>query len=343
MKTSLSLLLFLCIAVSAQAQINIQYSGSLKELLVTLRHQYGYKFMYSNDDVDDRQKMTVSAAEADMKSALEKVFGQIGISCEIKGKQVILKSEKPVDPDVVELSPVPVSNIPMVDTLPASLQMEPATALNALKSVSLLPPVEPETLPAPLQAQVNEKTAAQTGIEPNRNKAFVNNSPAGKIKSKSSLAIRNDFLYDLILTPNLGMEYKPVASVGIIVNGYWTHIGWGNGYKTYRLWAVAPEVRFYMTDSKRIYAGVMFQKGELNLKLNETGHQGYFIGGGVIIGYLMNLNERVKLDFGIGLGYTRYKYDSYQYIDGVNALSDSDFRNWWGPIKIGITLVWKII
>ncbi len=336
MKFLLTTFVFMGIAISMQAQTDIQFNGSLKELLVMLQRKYGYKFMYSNDDINDQQKIEVGITSAETEESLAKMFKQIKIHCEIKNRQVTLKPEKPVDSEVLPPPSNPAASIDSVAILPDSRHpIEPITSLDPLKPLTpdFLHAYESKMASISRKSDDEEKTANQMA----ELDMVVHKSP----RKVPVWAVHSNLLYDLALTPNMGIECR-IGYASIIVNGYWAHIDWDAGNKTYRLWAVSPELRFYMPESKRFYAGAMFQKGELNLKLNQTGRQGYFIGGGLTLGYLANLGNRTKLDLSVGLGYVNYEYDSYQYIDRMNIRTGSDKTNWWGITKIGIIFVWII-
>ena len=65
-------------------------------------------------------------------------------------------------------------------------------------------------------------------------------------------------------------------------------------------------------------------------------------GGGVAYGYAMPIARRLNLDFSIGLGYFRGDFKEYQPIDEHYVWQRTKRRNWIGPTKAEITLVWHI-
>lgn len=102
------------------------------------------------------------------------------------------------------------------------------------------------------------------------------------------------------------------------------------------------EVRYYMGEKKAWYLGAMFKAGQFNYKLSETGKQGDLMGGGITAGYRLRLNKALDLDFNLGLGYLNADYEKYEVIDGVRVRRGNETKDWWGPIKAGVTLVWKL-
>ena len=97
-----------------------------------------------------------------------------------------------------------------------------------------------------------------------------------------------------------------------------------------------------MGEKKAWYLGAMFKAGQFNYKLSETGKQGDLIGGGIMGGYLLRLNDALSLDFSLALGYLNADYEKYEVIDGVRVRRGNDTKNWWGPVNAGVTLVWTL-
>ncbi len=156
------------------------------------------------------------------------------------------------------------------------------------------------------------------------------------------LAMRANLLRWATLTPDLGIEWRVNRHVGIAVSGSWTSWSWDNKNRRYALWEVAPEVRYYIGKTKRGYLGAQYKAGGFNYKFGKTGRQGDLMGGGLVGGYLLRLNNAFSLDFALGVGYLRADYDRYVVIDGVRVNRGKAGKNWWGPTHAGVTLVWNI-
>lgn len=155
-------------------------------------------------------------------------------------------------------------------------------------------------------------------------------------------SLRANLLRWATLTPDLGLEWRINRYVGILVNGTWTSWEWKEKARRYALWKVSPEVRYYIGKEKRGYVGAMYHIGEFNYKLDETGKQGDYQGGGIAGGYLLELNRTLSLDFHAGIGYTRAEYDKYRVTDGVRVRGEGQTKNYWGINQFGITLVWLV-
>ena len=155
-------------------------------------------------------------------------------------------------------------------------------------------------------------------------------------------ALRANLLRWATLTPDLGIEWRINRHVGIAVNGTYTSWSWDDKNRRYALWEVAPEVRWYLGKEKRGYIGAMYKAGQFNYKLSETGRQGDIMGGGIVGGYQLKLNNALALDFNLGIGYIHADTERYTVIDGTRVRQGKESKNWWGPTSAGVTLVWTI-
>ena len=155
-------------------------------------------------------------------------------------------------------------------------------------------------------------------------------------------ALRANLLRWATLTPDLGVEWRISRHVGIAVNGSFTSWSWQHINRRYALWEINPEVRWYIGKEKRGYVGAMYKAGEFNYKFSATGKQGDLMGGGIVGGYQLRLNNALLLDLSLGLGYIHADYDTYTVIDNVRVRQGKESRNWWGPTQAGVTLVWTI-
>jgi|AGTN01.2.fsa_nt_gi Protein of unknown function (DUF3575). len=161
--------------------------------------------------------------------------------------------------------------------------------------------------------------------------------------SQGEVAIRTNLLYWLAAAPNLGIEWKSSDNFGILVNGLWNHWSWSDKEKLYRTWMISPEVRWYLGQRKHWFVGTEFHAGEFNLKFHETGRQGNLIGGGLTGGYKLRLSRMFDLDFSLGLGYTKFDYDTYYRSNKVMVKKETGLKkDIFGPTQAGVSLIWKI-
>ena len=181
----------------------------------------------------------------------------------------------------------------------------------------------------------------ESAVQEKTDEPVINAAPTTSTAPK--LSLRANLLRWATLTPDLGLEWRINRDWGILVNGSWTSWSWNDGDRRYALWEVAPEVRYYLGSEKLGYLGAMYKAGEFNYKLGTTGRQGNLMGGGIMGGYLLRLNNAISLDFSLGVGYLRADYDKYLLIDGVRVKRGSETKNWWGSVSAGVTLVWNVL
>lgn len=163
-------------------------------------------------------------------------------------------------------------------------------------------------------------------------------------------AVRTNVLYDVMLLPTLGVEWRINPDLGVKLDG--SLAWWGNEHgKTMKVWLLNPEVRWYLLRNKRLYAGVSGSYGEYNLYKyplgslfsKDTGYQGTLWSAGLTVGYQLYLSHCFSVDFNLGLGYTQSDYDSFRMIDGVRVYkSKNQSKSLFGPTQAGISLIWTI-
>lgn len=163
-------------------------------------------------------------------------------------------------------------------------------------------------------------------------------------KLQTHVSISANLLRWASLTPDLGIEWRICPSIGIRVNGSWTSWTWNDAGRRYALWEISPEIRWYIGENKRWYAGLAYKAGQFHYKFSPIGQQGDLTGGGVTGGYHLKLARNLSLDFNLGIGYLHAKYERYHLIDGVRVRYGQNprTRNWWGPVNAGVSLTWEI-
>lgn len=169
-----------------------------------------------------------------------------------------------------------------------------------------------------------------------------------------SFAVRTNLLYDALLFPTLGIEWRPNANFGVKLDGA---LAWWGGAKgdVQKMWMLSPEARWYMGNAKRFYMGIGGNYGKVNLYgypmgnllsslyTKDTGYQGSFWNAGATVGYQLKLARALSLDFNLGLGYTRFNYDTFEMIGNRRIFKTKDQRkNAWSPTQAGVSLIWGL-
>lgn len=164
------------------------------------------------------------------------------------------------------------------------------------------------------------------------------------------MAAKTNMLYDLAMVPNVGVEFYLGKNYSLSANwmySWWKKHSWHWFWRTY---GGDIEVRKWFGEKamekplQGWHAGVY---GQIVTYDFETGGRGYLgdrwtWGGGVSIGYSMPIKRRLNLDFTIGLGYLGGEYKEYLPIDDCYVWQCTKQRNYFGPTKLEVSLVWLL-
>jgi hypothetical protein len=159
----------------------------------------------------------------------------------------------------------------------------------------------------------------------------------------TKFSLLTNLLYWLATVPNLGIEYRHSATLGVLFNGGWSHWIWSGENRQHRTWFAQPELRYYLGANQSWFIGLEARAAQYNFKFNDTGYQGNDYGGGIIGGYRLVLNKCLDMDFSLGLGYTQLHYDSYFRSNGYMVRKETDIKkSVFAPTQAGVSLIWKI-
>jgi hypothetical protein len=174
-------------------------------------------------------------------------------------------------------------------------------------------------------------------------------------KSPFHLALKTNLLYDAALLPNLTAELYLGKQWSLAIEGnwsWWTFAGkkiQNNGY--HRVQAAGAELRRWIKSPSPLQGhavGLYYMLGDYDLRLfpkneNSTGQLSYSSrSAGLSYAYSMPLNRRLNLEFGIAFGYAGGRYYVYDYCMSENWWEQQEVfnRTYWGPTRVGISLVW---
>lgn len=233
---------------------------------------------------------------------------------------------------VVVILPAPIEKVAQIAGPEAAARVE-----SYIRSTMPAEPEEPVARPV---------TSPEPKPDPEPETVIVPAAPAEAapaVRMPGRVSLRANLLRWATLTPDLGIEWRIIPSVGIAVSSSWTSWSWDSKQRRYALWEVMPELRWYIGQSRSLYLGAMYKTGEFNYKLSHTGREGHMQGGGITGGWQLRLNNALSLDFALGLGCIHAAYDRYTVTEGVRVKSGRSTKNWWGPTHAGVTLVWHIL
>lgn len=166
-----------------------------------------------------------------------------------------------------------------------------------------------------------------------------------KNRGDTRLALKTNLLDYVALMPNLEIEwmFKDRWSVALEAQGAW--YAKNSPRKIYRLATVMPEVRFWAIDRSRwhgMYVGIFGGAGLYELANSTKGHEGEGAMAGVSAGYMWPISKHLSLDAGIGVGYLRIRDKVYIPLDGHALYQFTKNINYFGPLRLKLSLVWRI-
>lgn len=172
------------------------------------------------------------------------------------------------------------------------------------------------------------------------------------------MAVKTNLLYDALLVPNIGVEFY--VGKGFSVGGNWMYAWWSSNsrHRYWRIYGGELAVRKYFnrtTEGSPLHGHHIGIYGQMFTYDFETGGRGYMGGrpGGTLwekmnystgleYGYSLPIAKKLNLDFVIGLGYWGGNYYEYVPIDNHYVWQATKKRNWFGPTKAEISLVWLL-
>ncbi|MCD7900705.1 MAG: DUF3575 domain-containing protein [Bacteroides sp.] len=164
------------------------------------------------------------------------------------------------------------------------------------------------------------------------------------------VAIKNNLLYDATLTPNLGLEIALGKKSTLDLNAGYNPFTFNKG-KRFKHWLAQPEYRNWFCEAfNGGFWGIHLHGGQFSLanldlpfgmfpSLKDHRYEGYFVGGGLSIGYQWILSKRWNIETSIGGGYAFVDYEKYPCGDCGPKLKDGTY-NYWGVTKATISFIY---
>ncbi len=175
--------------------------------------------------------------------------------------------------------------------------------------------------------------------------------------SQLLFALKSNMLFWIAGAPNFGVEYS--------FNDRWSLCGdyvapWSSSFATglyYQLMMINLEGRYWFGNRENkpvmtgFFAGASIGGGYYDFMLDNTrtGIQGeFYILAGASVGYAHSIssNDRVRLEYTLGLGYLQTRYRKYHY-DDFDYVLDAPREQVWktsilGPTQAKVSLVYLI-
>ena len=166
----------------------------------------------------------------------------------------------------------------------------------------------------------------------------------------SRFALKTNGLYLLGAIPNIGVEFN--LGKGWTLTADWMYAWWYNDpkhiyWQTYggyfgfrRYFGQSAQERPFTGHHIGAYGSMLTYDFEWGGRGYQAARWGF--GGGVEYGYSIALSQQLNLDLAIGFGYQDGEYKEYDPIDGHYVWQGTYLRNWIGPTKATVALVWTI-
>lgn len=168
--------------------------------------------------------------------------------------------------------------------------------------------------------------------------------------SAQRIAVKNNILYDLTLTPNLGFEFgigkKSTLDMSVGYNPFNL-----TDYKRFKHWLVQPEYRYWFCEKfNGTFVGAHLHGGEFSVadlklpfgfmsQLDDHRYEGLFYGGGVSVGHQWIMHPRWSFEAVLGIGYARITYDKYPCVECGDKLKSKTY-NYFGPTKAALSIIY---
>ena len=248
-----------------------------------------------------------------------------------------LRSGTVVVCEIRHIQPTDQSAVNPSDTL-SSLASQQGSEVDSLSSLTHRQGSETDSL---YHSNIGTSGSGQEG--------FFDGTTAETVLGNRYYALKTNLLYDALLVPNIGIE----TSIGR---------GWTLGASGMLAWWSKDASHKYW----RIYGGEMEIRKYFGRKAKEKPMQGHHIslygqfltydienggtgrqskktyGAGMEYGYSLPIGRRLNLDFGLGVGYIKSHYKTYEPKDGCYVYEATRNRTWIGPTRGEVSLVWLL-
>ncbi len=164
------------------------------------------------------------------------------------------------------------------------------------------------------------------------------------------LAINNNLVFDAALSISAGLEIPLSKSTSFEVYGSFRP--WERGdYSVHKHWTAQGQFRIWPCQVMNgFFFGPYVHGGQFNfgnsdlpfglLKgLGDNRYEGWFVGGGLGIGYEWVLSRHWNLGAEIGGGYTYLEYKKYN-CEVCSRETDNDHYNYFGVNRLGLSIIY---
>lgn len=166
-------------------------------------------------------------------------------------------------------------------------------------------------------------------------------------KHTRTLAIKTNLIYATALIANLGLEVELFPHCSVDIPVFYSPYNMFSKNRKIRILSTQPEVRWWHKSVfNGQFVGLHTHLAGYNVELNNNARyqdpNSPLWGFGASYGYARSLGEngRWGIEFNLGLGFAKYKYDAYRAgQDG--AKFDSGSGIYWGVTRAGVSISYR--
>ncbi len=202
------------------------------------------------------------------------------------------------------------------------------------------------SIPMEVSAQMVKPDKKKEKVKVQRDKFSYGSSDVGRPKA---IHLRTNLLYDAALLPNAGVELSLGRRWTFLGEGTFNWLSNNNKHRYWRVNSASLEARLWSGGvvsailHRGHHFGVYAAVYRYDIEFGGKGQQGDInYGGGLSYGYSAPIGRKLSLDFGLAVGYIGGKYTEYKPIDSHYVWQSESNRNYVGPTKVEISLVWHI-
>lgn len=196
-----------------------------------------------------------------------------------------------------------------------------------------------------------------------KHEVTVNQAAAKPLCKPFYMGIKTNMLYDLGAIPNIGAEFYLGANFSVVAN--WEYSWWKSDKKSWywRSYGGDVALRYWLGKAARnkpltghhlgLYGQMITYDFEVGGRgyiadsgfgkdKSEDGTLGWNWAAGLEYGYSLPIARRLNIDFTLGVGYHWGNFKEYLPIDGHYVWQATKRRQYIGPTKLEVSLVWLI-
>ena len=178
----------------------------------------------------------------------------------------------------------------------------------------------------------------------------VVNQQARECKMPVNMSLQSNLLYDALMIPNIGVEIYLGANLSLDAN--WNYAWWriDKSHYYWRTYGGDVALRWWFGRNSRVkpltahHIGVYGQMITYDFEFGNNGvlADRWSWAAGLEYGYSLPIAERLNLDISLGVGYHWGEFYEYKPIDKHYVWQATKHRQYIGPTKFEVSLVWLI-